>query len=59
MQSTKVEQIVEYDIFRKSVRQFLNKHAAPYFEQWEEEKQVPCSFWLEMGKQGFLCPWAD
>ena len=20
---------------------------------------LPRSFWLEMGKQGFLCPWAD
>jgi acyl-CoA dehydrogenase len=59
MQSTNVEQHVEYEIFRKSVRQFLNKHAAPFFEQWEEEKQVPRTFWIEMGKQGFLCPWAD
>ena len=59
MQSTNVEQKIEFDIFRKSVRQFLAKHAAPYFEQWEEDKQVPRDFWLEMGKQGFLCPWAD
>lgn len=50
---------VELDIFRKSLRDFLQQHAAPYFEQWEEEKMVPRSFWLEMGKQGFLCPWAD
>lgn len=50
---------VELDIFRKSLRDFLQEHAAPHFEQWEEEKQVPRSFWLEMGKQGFLCPWAD
>lgn len=59
MQSTNVEQKIEFDIFRKSVRQFLAKHAAPHFEQWEEDKQVPRDFWLEMGKQGFLCPWAD
>lgn len=59
MTSLNVEQNVEYTIFRKSVRQFLAQHAAPHFEQWEEEKQVPRSFWLALGKQGFLCPWAD
>ena len=49
----------EHAIFRKAFRQFLQQHAAPYFEQWEQEKQVPRSFWLEAGKQGFLCPWAE
>ena len=52
-------QSVELEIFRKSLRDFLQQNAAPYFEQWEEDKIVPRSFWLEMGKQGFLCPWAD
>ena len=49
----------EHAIFRKAFRKFLEQHAAPYFEQWEQEKQVPRSFWLEAGKQGFLCPWAE
>ena len=49
----------EHAIFRKAFRQFLQQHAAPYCEQWEQEKQVPRSFWLEAGKQGFLCPWAE
>lgn len=49
----------EHAIFRKAFRQFLQQHAAPNFEQWEQEKQVPRSFWLEAGKQGFLCPWAE
>ena len=49
----------EHAIFRKAFRQFLQQHAAPYFEKWEQEKQVPRSFWLEAGKQGFLCPWAE
>ncbi|WP_431028910.1 acyl-CoA dehydrogenase family protein [Lysinibacillus sp. LZ02] len=48
----------EHAIFRKAFRQFLAQHAAPYFEQWEQDKQVPRSFWLEAGKHGFLCPWA-
>ena len=49
----------EHAIFRKAFRQFLQQHAAPNFEKWEQEKQVPRSFWLEAGKQGFLCPWAE
>lgn len=49
----------EHAIFRKAFRKFLEQHAAPYFEEWEQEKQVPRSFWLEAGKQGFLCPWAE
>jgi acyl-CoA dehydrogenase len=49
----------EHEIFRRSVRKFLEQHAAPYFEEWEQAKQVPRSFWKKAGEQGFLCPWAD
>lgn len=49
----------EHHIFRKSVRKFLEKEALPHFEQWEEEKLVPHSFWRKMGEQGFLSPWID
>lgn len=31
----------EHEIFRKSVRKFLEKEAIPYLEEWEKEKQVP------------------
>jgi acyl-CoA dehydrogenase len=49
----------EHKMFRKSLRKFLEKEAIPYFEQWEEEKLVPRSFWKKMGGQGYLCPWVD
>ncbi|MEK4025012.1 acyl-CoA dehydrogenase family protein [Sporosarcina sp. FSL W7-1283] len=49
----------EHEIFRSSLRRFLEKEAFPYYEQWESEKQVPRSFWKKAGAQGFLCPWAD
>ena len=26
-------------------------------EDWEEKGAVPRELWLEMGRQGFLCPW--
>lgn len=49
----------EHDIFRRSLRKFLEKEAYPYYEQWESEQQVPRSFWKKAGEQGYLCPWAD
>lgn len=48
----------EHDIFRRSLRKFLEKEAVPYFDQWERDQQVPRSFWKKAGDQGFLCPWA-
>ncbi|SET59386.1 acyl-CoA dehydrogenase [Salinibacillus kushneri] len=49
----------EHEIFRESLQKFLEKEAAPYYEQWEKNKQVPRSFWEKAGKQGFLCPQVD
>lgn len=49
----------EHEIFRKSLQKFLQKEAAPYFDEWEKEKRVPREFWLKMGEQGYLCPWVD
>ena len=44
----------EHDLFRESYRAFLDRHVAPYHEQWEQEKIVDRGVWLEAGKQGFL-----
>ncbi|HEX7065459.1 MAG TPA: acyl-CoA dehydrogenase family protein [Bacillales bacterium] len=49
----------EHQIFRQSLRKFLQKEAGPHFEEWEQNKQVPREFWRKMGEQGFLCPWVD
>ncbi|HEU5140190.1 MAG TPA: acyl-CoA dehydrogenase family protein [Bacillales bacterium] len=49
----------EHHIFRKSLRKFLQREAIPYFDEWEQQKQVPREFWRKMGEQGFLCPWVD
>jgi acyl-CoA dehydrogenase len=49
----------EHEIFRRSLRKFLNQEAAPFFEEWEQAKQVPKSFWKKAGEQGFLCPWLE
>lgn len=49
----------EHDIFRKSLKRFLEKEAYPYYEKWEEERMIPRSFWRQMGTQGYLCPDID
>ncbi|WP_163102940.1 acyl-CoA dehydrogenase family protein [Peribacillus alkalitolerans] len=46
----------DHDIFRKSLRKFLDKEAYPFYEQWEEDRIIPRSFWQKMGEQGYLCP---
>lgn len=46
----------EHDIFRDTLRNFLEKEAVPYYEQWEEERLIPLSFWKKLGEMGFLCP---
>jgi acyl-CoA dehydrogenase len=49
----------DHEIFRSSIRKFLQKEAYPHYEQWERDRLVPRSFWKKMGMQGFLCPDVD
>lgn len=49
----------DHEMFRKSLKKFLEKEAYPYYDQWEEDRIIPRSFWLKMGEQGFLCPDID
>ena len=44
----------EHELFRESYRSFLERHVAPYHEEWEKDKIVDRGVWLEAGKQGFL-----
>ncbi|PKN38100.1 MAG: acyl-CoA dehydrogenase [Deltaproteobacteria bacterium HGW-Deltaproteobacteria-2] len=45
----------EHNIFRESLRKFLDKEIVPHVEEWEEAGIVPRSAWKKMGEQGFLC----
>lgn len=49
----------DHEIFRKSLRKFLEKEAYPSYDRWEEERMIPRSFWMKMGEQGYLCPDID
>jgi acyl-CoA dehydrogenase len=49
----------EHRIFRKEMKDFVNKEIRPNAEKWEEEKGIPRELWYRMGELGFLCPWVD
>lgn len=46
----------DHEMFRDSVRKFLEAEAAPYHDQWEKRGQVDRDLWNKAGAQGFLCP---
>jgi acyl-CoA dehydrogenase len=45
----------EHELFRSSVRKFIEKEIAPFHRQWEEEGIVPRELWLKAGEAGMLC----
>jgi acyl-CoA dehydrogenase len=45
----------EHDIFRDSVRRFIEEEIAPHHEQWEKDGQISREAWLKAGKMGLLC----
>jgi acyl-CoA dehydrogenase len=49
----------DHQLFRQTLRKFLEKEAAPFYDQWEENREIPRLFWRKMGKQGYLCPNLD
>ncbi|SEN19313.1 acyl-CoA dehydrogenase family protein [Lihuaxuella thermophila] len=49
----------DHQLFRQTLRKFLEKEASPFYDQWEEKREVPRSFWKKMGDQGYLCPYLD
>ncbi len=44
----------EHELFRQSLRQFLDKEAIPHIDQWEEDRKTPRDIWKKMGDMGFL-----
>lgn len=45
----------EHEMFRQSVRRFVEQEIVPYHAQWEREGIVPRELWLKAGAQGMLC----
>ncbi|MCB0839546.1 MAG: acyl-CoA dehydrogenase family protein, partial [Bacteroidetes bacterium] len=44
----------EHELFRESLRAFLQKEVAPHIDQWEEDRRIPKEVWKKMGDMGFL-----
>lgn len=44
----------EHELFRQSLRTFLEKEAIPHIDQWEEDRRTPRDIWEKMGEMGFL-----
>src|SRR5262244_2619693 len=44
----------QHDMFRQSVRAFVEKEVEPHIEEWEQAGQIPRSIWPRMGELGFL-----
>jgi alkylation response protein AidB-like acyl-CoA dehydrogenase len=44
----------DHEAYRASVREFLDRHARPYVDQFVEDRAIPREIWLEAGKQDLL-----
>ena len=44
----------EHNLFRDSLREFLNREVSPNIEVWEKDGKIPKSIWKKMGDMGFL-----
>ena len=45
----------QHELFRESVRRFVEKQVTPYHEQWEKDGIVSRDVWHAAGEQGLLC----
>ena len=46
----------EHEMFRASVRRFVEIEIVPYHDQWEKDGRVSRAAWLKAGEAGLLCP---
>jgi len=44
----------EHELFRKSLKDFLQKEVVPYINKWEETGTVERFIWKKMGEMGFF-----
>ena len=45
----------EIELFRATVRKFLEREVAPHYERWEREGMIPRELWNRFGEHGLLC----
>ena len=44
----------EHELFRKTVKAFIDREIAPHYERWEKEGQVSREVWRKAGEAGLL-----
>ncbi|WP_221893054.1 acyl-CoA dehydrogenase family protein [Parasphingopyxis marina] len=49
----------EHEIFRESVRRFINRECMPHREAWQEQCMVSRDIWRKAGELGMLCTKVD
>ncbi|MFG1244356.1 acyl-CoA dehydrogenase family protein [Xanthobacter versatilis] len=45
----------DHNIFRETVRRFVEREIVPFHEKWEKDGIVPRELWLKAGMEGLLC----
>ena len=45
----------EHEMWRDTVRRFMEKEIVPFHDQWEKDGIVPRDIWLKAGAAGLLC----
>ncbi len=45
----------EHEMFRDTVRKFIEREIRPYHHLWEQDGIVPRELWLKAGEAGLLC----
>jgi alkylation response protein AidB-like acyl-CoA dehydrogenase len=45
----------EHEMWRDTVRKFVEKEIVPFHDQWEKDGIVPRELWLKAGEAGLLC----
>lgn len=45
----------EHEMWRDTVRKFMEREIVPYHDQWEKDGIVPREVWLKAGEAGMLC----
>ena len=45
----------EHEMWRESVRRFIEKEIVPFHAEWEKDGIVPRELWLKAGEAGMLC----
>lgn len=44
----------EHELFRKTLRDFLDKEVVPFVDQWEEDQRLPKELFKKFGDMGFF-----